>query len=306
MAAQKDTLAQTGTPKSSTPPLPPPSNRLLIAASGTGGHLFPALAVTQDLTDFQVEWLGVNNRLETHLVPAQYPLHTVPIEGFQQGLSPKTLMVLAKFLISILQTRRLLKQGQFQGVFTTGGYIAAPAIIAARSLGLPSILHESNALPGKVTRWLSRWCSTVALGFEAAVQHLPQANTVVVGTPVRKSFLQPQALDLPIPKEVPLIVVVGGSQGALAVNRLVRQCASTWLAENAWLVHLTGDHDRDVASFHPQTPASSPGTRLSSRCSCPASRRWRYRSWCRPGSPTASADRRVRQDRPTGTYCCCP
>ena len=174
------------------------SNRILVAASGTGGHLFPALAAVQDLTDFQVDWLGVDNRLETQLVPVQYPLHTVPMEGFQYGLSPRTLWALGKFGVSIVQTRRLLKQGKFRGVLTTGGYIAAPAIIAARTLGLPSILHDSNALPGKVTRWLSRWCSTVALGYDAAAPYLPKAQIVVVGTPVRRDFLQPQPLELPI------------------------------------------------------------------------------------------------------------
>ena len=229
-----------------------PSNRILVAASGTGGHLFPALAVSQDLTNYQVEWLGVANRLETRLVPAQYPLHMVPIEGLQYGASLRTLSALGKFVISICQTRKLLKQGQFRGVVTTGGYIAAPAIIAAHSLGLPSILHESNALPGKVTRWLSRWCSSVALGFAATAQYLPQAQTAVVGTPVRSGFLQPQPLELPIPSDATLIVVIGGSQGALAVNRLVRQCAPTWLNAGAWIVHQTGEHDPDVDSFqHP-------------------------------------------------------
>jgi UDP-N-acetylglucosamine--N-acetylmuramyl-(pentapeptide) pyrophosphoryl-undecaprenol N-acetylglucosamine transferase len=233
--------------------------RLLIAASGTGGHLFPAIATAEKLTDYTIAWLGVPDRLETQLVPKEYPLHTINVTGFQQGFGLATFVVASRLVRSILKVRQLLSQGQFDGVLTTGGYIAAPAIIAARSLGLPTILHESNAIPGKVTRWLSPWCTTVALGFAAAEQFLPRARQVrCVGTPVRSQFLtamqQDQALpDLPIPTDVPLIVVVGGSQGAVAVNRLVRQAAPVWFESGIWLVHLTGDSDPDVKSLqHPQ------------------------------------------------------
>jgi UDP-N-acetylglucosamine--N-acetylmuramyl-(pentapeptide) pyrophosphoryl-undecaprenol N-acetylglucosamine transferase len=232
--------------------------RLLIAASGTGGHLFPAIAVAEQLSDYQIEWLGVPNRLETQLVPAQYPLHTIAIEGFQQPLGFGTLTILVRFVGAIRQVRRLLKQGNFQGVLTTGGYIAAPAIIAARSLGLPALLHESNALPGKVTRWLSPWCNMVALGFDTAAQYLPRARTLYVGTPVRSQFRSeaPNSsplTDLPIPVEVPLIVVMGGSQGAVAINQLVRQCAPAWFEAGAWIVHLTGDNDPEAKTLqHPQ------------------------------------------------------
>jgi UDP-N-acetylglucosamine--N-acetylmuramyl-(pentapeptide) pyrophosphoryl-undecaprenol N-acetylglucosamine transferase len=227
--------------------------RLLIAASGTGGHVFPAIALAEQLTDYRIEWLGVSNRLETTLVPSQYPLHTIAVEGFQTRLGLGSLKILLKFIRSIGQTRRILKQGKFQGVFTTGGYIAAPAVIAARSLGLPVILHESNALPGKVTRFLGPWCTTVAVGFAAAAARLPRSRTLCVGTPVRSQFLAAAPIhDLPVPPDVPLIVVAGGSQGAVGVNKLIRQCASAWLEAGIWIVHLTGDSDPDVKTFqHP-------------------------------------------------------
>lgn len=223
--------------------------RLLIAASGTGGHLFPAIATAQQLNDFQIEWLGVPDRMETQLVSSLYPLHTIAVEGFQQRFGLGTVRILSGLVGSILQVRKLLKQGNFQGVFTTGGYIAAPAILAARSLGLPVILHESNAIPGKVTRWFSPFCSAVAIGFEAAAQHLPRAKTVVAGTPVRSQFLNREPLNLPIPDSVPVILVMGGSQGAVAVNKLVRECAPAWFDSGAWVVHLTGNNDPDAESL---------------------------------------------------------
>lgn len=227
--------------------------RLLIAASGTGGHLFPAIALAQQLPDYKIEWLGVPDRLERELVPAEYPLHTIAVEGIQQRFGLGTLRIIGRLASSVHQVRQLLKTEKFDGVFTTGGYIASPAIIAARWQRLPVILHESNAIPGKVTRFFSPLCSAVALGFESTAQYLPRARTVYVGTPVRSSFREVKKLELPIPENVPLIVVVGGSQGAIAVNQLVRQCAPVWLEAGAWIVHLTGEKDPDATSLqHPQ------------------------------------------------------
>ncbi|MEM1394582.1 MAG: undecaprenyldiphospho-muramoylpentapeptide beta-N-acetylglucosaminyltransferase [Cyanobacteria bacterium P01_H01_bin.150] len=230
--------------------------RLLIAASGTGGHLFPAIALAEQLPDYQIEWLGVPNRLETQLVPEQYKLNTIGVEGFQKGFGISSLLTLSKLVGSILQVRKILKQGKFEGVFTTGGYISGPAVIAACSLGLPVILHESNALPGKVTRFFGPWCNAVAVGFEAAAKYLPKNKTIYTSTPVRSAFLEPgieASLDLTIPQDVPVIVVFGGSQGAVSVNRLVRESAPAWFESGAYVVHLTGNQDPEADSLkHPQ------------------------------------------------------
>ena len=227
--------------------------RLLIAASGTGGHLFPALAVAEELSDYEIEWLGVPHRLENSLVPEKYQLNIISVEGFQQGLGIKTFKIAFRFLSSIFQVQKLIKEHQIDAVFTTGGYIAAPAILAACLQKKPTILHEANFIPGKVTRLLSRWCNIMALGFEGTKKYFPQVETQYVSTPVRSQFLHPQHLDLPIPTDAILIVVVGGSQGAVAVNQLVRQVATSWLEKGAYVVHLTGDKDPDVENLtHPQ------------------------------------------------------
>ena len=229
------------------------SMKLLIAASGTGGHLFPALAVAEQLSDYQIEWLGVPDRLEQTLVPDCYPLHTISVGGFQKGLGLNTLKVFFKLILAIFKVKKLLKERNINVIFTTGGYIAGPTIVAAKLAKIPVILHESNFIPGKVTSWFGRWCQFVAIGFEDTAKYLGGVKTVYVSTPVRQEFRSPQTLDLPIPENVPLIVVVGGSQGAVAVNKLVRSCAKTWFEAGAILVHLTGDKDPDASSLqHPQ------------------------------------------------------
>ncbi|MDJ0509735.1 MAG: undecaprenyldiphospho-muramoylpentapeptide beta-N-acetylglucosaminyltransferase [Crocosphaera sp.] len=227
--------------------------RLLIAASGTGGHVFPALAVAQKLPDEQIQWLGTPNRLEQSLVGDQYPLHTISVEGFQTRSPLKKLQILWGLVAAIFEVKQLIKKEKIELVFTTGGYIASPTILAARLSGIPAILHESNYIPGKVTKLLSRFCDLVALGFQGTAKYLPQTNTNWVSTPVRSQFYSPQPLDLNIPDNVPLIVVIGGSQGAVSVNKMVRQCVSSWLDIGAYVVHLTGKNDPDADSFkHPQ------------------------------------------------------
>ncbi len=229
------------------------STKILIAASGTGGHLFPALAVAEQLPEYQIEWLGVPDRLETKLVPDSYPLYTISVGGFQKGLSLNSLKTLFRLITSIFQVRQLLKRHQIKLVFTTGGYIAGPTIIAAKLMNIPVILHESNFIPGKVTRFFAKFCNIVAIGFQGTANYLGKAKTIYVSTPVRSQFRTPQTLDLPIPPDAPLIVVVGGSQGAVALNESVRNCVQNWFETGAYLVHLTGENDPNADSLkHPQ------------------------------------------------------
>jgi UDP-N-acetylglucosamine--N-acetylmuramyl-(pentapeptide) pyrophosphoryl-undecaprenol N-acetylglucosamine transferase len=222
---------------------------LLIAASGTGGHLFPALAVAQQLPDYNIYWLGVPHRLETSLVPQSYPLLTVDIDGFQTSFGVKTIVVMLKMIKAIVKTYQLIKAKKIDIVFTTGGYIAAPAIIGAKLAKIPVIFHESNYIPGKVTKLLGGWCNLVGIGFTGTSRYLPKAKTQWVSTPVREEFLSPQSLDLNIPDDVPLIVAMGGSQGAVGLNKLVRRSTPRLLENDVYIVHLTGNQDDDIGTF---------------------------------------------------------
>ena len=224
--------------------------RLLIAASGTGGHLFPALSVAEALpAGWSVRWLGVPDRLETELVPEQYGLVTVKAGGLQ-GRGLRKLIQLLRLLAASRDVRRLIRRERVDAVFTTGGYIAAPAILGARWCGVPVVLHESNAIPGRVTRLLGRFCTRVAVGLDAAVSRIPGCTAVVTGTPVRDRFLHPQPLPAWVPQgQGPLLVVIGGSQGALGLNRMVRVLLPELLSHGCRVVHLTGSNDPDVNSI---------------------------------------------------------
>ena len=223
---------------------------LLIAASGTGGHLFPALAVAEALPDdWQVHWLGVPDRLETELVPSRYPLHTVRAGGLQ-GKGLRKLWNLLQLLLAVVPVRRLIRREGVSAVFSSGGYIAAPAILAARWCGVPVVLHESNAVPGRVTRLLGPLCTRVAVGLPQAVERLPRCRPLVCGTPVRRSFLTPADLPAWVPRGAgPLLLVMGGSQGALRLNRMVRPLLPLLAASGCRVVRLTGSQDPDAGQL---------------------------------------------------------
>jgi UDP-N-acetylglucosamine--N-acetylmuramyl-(pentapeptide) pyrophosphoryl-undecaprenol N-acetylglucosamine transferase len=227
--------------------------RLLIAASGTGGHLFPALAVAQALpADWSVHWLGVPDRLETELVPRSIPLHTVRAGGLQ-GRGLRKLANLVRLLGATGQVRQLIRRERIGVVFSTGGYIAAPAILAARWCGIPVVLHESNGVPGRVTRLLGRLCTQVAVGLPQAAERLPHCRPRVTGTPVRRAFLEPAALPAWVPRgQGPLLLVMGGSQGAVGLNRMLRPLLPRLLEAGCRVVHLSGSNDPDSGQLrHP-------------------------------------------------------
>ncbi len=218
--------------------------RLLIAASGTGGHIYPALSFADSLSNsWEIEWLGVPNRLEIELVPKKYNLIKLKVGGLQGNLVRK-IFDLCKLLFASIQVSFLLRQKKINVVFTTGGYISAPSILGAKLTGIPILLHESNAIPGKVTRLLGKFCDHVALGIPSASEYLQGCRTSFTGTPVRPEFF----VDQPLPPWVPLgegvlIVVMGGSQGAIKMNEMVRSILPWLLNKGCRVIHLTGDND---------------------------------------------------------------
>ncbi len=226
-------------------------SRLLIAASGTGGHIFPAIAVTEALPkSWEITWLGVADRLETQLVPARYELIKVKAGGLQ-GRGIKQFLTFLQLIATIPKVCSLLKSRQIKVIFTTGGYIAAPAILGGLLCGIPVVLHESNAIPGKVSRLMGRFCSVLALGLEPAAKYLRGCRTMVTGTPVRNSFLSEQSFPNWIPQGFgPLIVVIGGSQGALGLNNMVHPLIPKLLRKGCRIVHLIGPNDPSLLEFN--------------------------------------------------------
>ena len=204
---------------------------VIIAAAGTGGHINPGIAIAnkikQENKNAKITFIGTVRGLENDLVPrAGFGLERIEAYGVNRKISFNNIKNLFKTLNSYREAKKIIKKLKTDIVIGTGGYICVPVILAAKKLGVPTIIHESNAYPGVAVKLLSKKVNTVLVGFEDAKKRLPKAKKVVVtGTPtkIKKINLTSNKRDdlikdLKIKNDLPIVLVYGGSQGAKTIN----------------------------------------------------------------------------------------
>ncbi|MEX0429963.1 undecaprenyldiphospho-muramoylpentapeptide beta-N-acetylglucosaminyltransferase [Spiribacter insolitus] len=222
---------------------------VLIIAGGTGGHVFPALAVAQVLTgrSVPVVWLGTPNGLEARVVPAAgLPLETVSVRGLRgNGLIG---WLKAPWMVgrAIVQALGVIRRHQPRVVLGMGGYVAGPGGVAARLRRLPLVIHEQNAIAGLTNRLLSRLATRVLTGLDAAFAQGVDAE--FTGNPVRTEIADRSAIDSADHGGALRLLVIGGSLGALSLNRAVPQAiAALPEAERPDIRHQAGQSTLDIA-----------------------------------------------------------
>jgi UDP-N-acetylglucosamine--N-acetylmuramyl-(pentapeptide) pyrophosphoryl-undecaprenol N-acetylglucosamine transferase len=221
------------------------TNGYLIAGGGTGGHVFPALALAGELKkrrpDAPIVFVGTARGLENDLVPrAGYPLERVRAKGIVGTSLLSQMKGAVELPLGILDSWRLLSEHAPRAVVGVGGYASGPVLATAWARRVPTVVHESNAVPGLTNRLLARVATRVAVGTEAALERLPGA--VVVGNPVRAEFFAIPPLDgRPLGRTL-RVLVVGGSQGARILNRVMPGAMTLVAARGAAfeLVHQSG------------------------------------------------------------------
>lgn len=217
---------------------------VLMMAGGTGGHIFPALAVADVLkkAGWHVHWLGTKHGLETRLVKQHgYPLHCIDIHGLRGKGRLSLLFAPFKIARAIAQAWALLGKIKPAAVVGMGGYATGPGGVAAKLRGLPLLIHEQNAIAGLTNRWLAKIATVVMQAFDGA---LPGAITT--GNPVRQELFDAHQPNMRAPSERLNILVVGGSLGAKAINECVVSALKMLPAHerpNVW--HQTGAHHLD-------------------------------------------------------------
>lgn len=231
-------------------PCPPAFRRhALLAGGGSGGHVFPALAVAEELQlrGWAVSFAGMPGGLEERLVSERklpfHPLAARPLVG--RGLIGKA-KALGTLASSALAAKKLVRLLRADVVVGTGGYVSAPAVLGARLAGKPVLLLEPNARPGVANRWLSRWATGAAVAFREALQDL-KCPCWVTGVPVRPEFFR---VDSELPSiSTPWLLVLGGSQGARQLNETVPRAARMLLDRMPALriVHQAGGNNLDAA-----------------------------------------------------------
>lgn len=206
------------------------SYRVLIGGGGTGGHVFPAIAIADALkkADPGIEFLfvGALGRLEMEKVPeAGYTIEGLPVAGFQRRLTLKNLSFFYKLLVSMKRSRRIVKRFKPDVAVGVGGYASGPILKAAARRGVPVLIQEQNSYAGVTNKLLARSARTICVAYEKMDRYFPADRIILTGNPVRKQLVDLQVNAAAARKEFGLAegrkvcLVVGGSLGARTLNR---------------------------------------------------------------------------------------
>jgi UDP-N-acetylglucosamine--N-acetylmuramyl-(pentapeptide) pyrophosphoryl-undecaprenol N-acetylglucosamine transferase len=231
---------------------PQTAPKIAIACGGTGGHLFPGLAVAEQLlrrgcrvtlliSPKDVDQQAVKNISGMEIV-------TLPAIGLTRG---RILAFASGFIQSYRAAKKIFRNDPPQAALAMGGFTSAPPLLAAKNLGAKIFLHESNTIPGRANRWLSRVVDEAFVGFPQAASRLHTRNVTVTGTPVRPQFSPDTTAQksearraLGLDPELPVLLIVGGSQGATGINNLGIN-ALTFFPRELQFLHFTGTSDFD-------------------------------------------------------------
>lgn len=224
--------------------------RILISGGGTGGHIYPALAVGRALQaryDAELLFLGDAHGLETRIVPSS----GVPFVGIQAGklrryLSPGTLTDLGRIPIGMGQALGVVRKFRPDAVFTSGGYVSVPAGMAARLMRAPLVMHQQDVPPNLANKLLTPLASRISVSFPDSLRYFPRERSALTGNPVREAILAvvesdpaAQKARLGLDPTLPLLLVTGGSQGARHLNQVTVEALPD-LLPNCQVLHISG------------------------------------------------------------------
>jgi UDP-N-acetylglucosamine--N-acetylmuramyl-(pentapeptide) pyrophosphoryl-undecaprenol N-acetylglucosamine transferase len=224
--------------------------RVLISGGGTGGHIYPALSVATLLRDtYQADilYLGSDDGMETKLVPeAGFRLRTVKAGKLQRFIAWKTVVGVARVPVGMAQAVSIVSRFRPDVAFTSGGYVAVPAGIAARLNGVPLLIHQQDVSPNLSNRLIAPLATRISVAFADSLQYFPAQKTVHPGNPVRQAILdvrqttpEQARVALGFDPELPLLLVTGASSGARHLNQATCQVLAT-LLPYCQILHISG------------------------------------------------------------------
>ncbi|MBX2818305.1 MAG: undecaprenyldiphospho-muramoylpentapeptide beta-N-acetylglucosaminyltransferase [Rhodothermaceae bacterium] len=240
--------------------------RILIAGGGTGGHVYPAIAIADAIRsqspDSAIAFAGTQEKLEWTAVPkAGYPIHPITVQGFHRGSIKRNIPFPFKLLAGLMQSWRLVGDFDPDIVVGTGGFVSGPVLYAAHKRKRPIVIQEQNAFPGITNKLLSRYAHTIHIAFKEAIPHLGNRNCILSGNPTRailQESLRDKALTyFEIPYDAQVLLVFGGSLGSAGINKIMETMISNLLAkDNVYVIWQTGSmYYDDIAkrnSMHPR------------------------------------------------------
>ncbi len=233
-------------------------HKILMSGGGTGGHIFPAIAIANDLKaklkDVDILFVGARGRMEMEKVPqAGFPIEGLWISGLQRKLTLKNLIFPFKLLDSLIKARRIVKRFQPDVVVGTGGYASGPLLKAAANAGFPTLILEQNSYPGITNRWLGKVVNVVCTAYQGMEKYFPAEKIVVTGSPIRKNIRETAVTTTDARKFFGLeenrktLLIIGGSQGARRINEAVALHVELLLATGMQIIWQTGKPSLEMA-----------------------------------------------------------
>ncbi len=233
--------------------------KVVIAAAGTAGHINPGLAIAKKIQeeekDSKIVFIGTTRGLENDLIPrAGYELKTIDAYGLSKKISIENIKKMIKTLKGFGEAKKILKEIHPDIVIGTGGYICGATISAAHHLKIPTLLHESNAFPGKAVKMLAKKTDMVLVSFEDAIERIKHAKKIVyTGTPVKikkRNYTEEQTAEIVkkvgLNHQMPIALVFGGSQGARRINQAIMDIIKLGLNEKYQMIWATGPKQYDI------------------------------------------------------------
>lgn len=233
--------------------------KVIISAAGTGGHINPGIAIANKIKEkepkSEILFIGTNRGLENDLVPrAGYELKTIDVYGLKKEISLTNLKHILKTIGSRKDVKKIFDEFKPDLVLGTGGYICGPVFYVATKRKIPTVLHESNAYPGKAVKMFSKKVDAVLVGFEDTKPKLEGCkNVVVTGTPTKIRKLNISTIrkkeileELGIRKDLPIVLIYGGSQGAQKINEAVIELIKKRKNEKYQIIWATGTKQFDI------------------------------------------------------------
>ncbi len=229
--------------------------KLMVSGGGTGGHIYPALALIERLKQVEpsteVLYVGTTRGLENKIVPAAgIKLETMPMQGFQRKISLYNFKTVYLFLKAVSHAKKLIKQFQPDVVLGTGGYVSGAVLYAAAKMGIPTVIHEQNSVVGITNKFLSHYVDEIAIAFEAARNQFKHDHITLTGNPRAQQVAANRDSDyswteMGLSDDKPTMMIFGGSQGAPKINKSVVQAIPEFNKRDYQVVFATGQKRYD-------------------------------------------------------------
>lgn len=227
--------------------------RVIISAGGTGGHIYPALAIIDKIKEKEPNseflYIGTHNRMENDIVPKYgIPFKTIEIYGFYRKKIWKNFKTVSSFIKTYKKCKEMIKEFKPDVVIGVGGYVTAPVIYAAHKLGINTFIHEQNSIPGKCNSLLSRYATKIGISFKSSAKYFPLEKVVFTGNPCSENAINITACDkreFGLSQDKKLVLCVMGSLGSEKINDFFIKSLTLFNGKKYEILFVTGKSSYD-------------------------------------------------------------